>query len=456
MAEGRRLTALFIILAMSDPDQQGKYDSMREAAREMFRKALSEASISKGFARHVNCERGVLRVCEDLYDLQAYSRVLVISLGKAGHTMVEALAAQVGGSLEGIVASSVQPELQVRGFQYFRGGHPTPNEESMRAARAILTALQNQTALSLVIFLLSGGGSSIVERPIDDDISLEDLIGTYRVLVHSGAPIAEINTIRKHLSAVKGGRLAQAAYPAHQVSLLVSDVPDSTPDALASGPTMPDSTSVDDCYRIAEKYDLLKQFPSSTRELLERHALEETPKSDDPAFVRARWWPVLSNRSAIEAASEAAERAGFVVHVDNSCDDWDYERAADYLLGRVRELRKQFSPVCLISGGEVTVKVTNGGVGGRNQQFALACAEKISGENITVLSAGTDGVDGNSPAAGALVDGSTVERAKARGFDVGAALAQFDAFPLFKALGDAVETGPTGNNLRDLRILLAY
>jgi len=429
---------------------------MRQQARAIFLQALADASIGAGFARHVHYERGVLRVREDLYDLHSYSRVLVVSLGKAGHTMVEALATQVGASLEGIVASSIEPATQVHGFRYFRGGHPTPNAESIQAASAILRALEAQPASALVIFLLSGGGSSIVEKPIDEEISLDDLIATYRALVHSGAPIAQINAVRKHLSAVKGGRLAQAAYPAQQVSLLVSDVPDGTPDALASGPTMPDSTSVEDCYRIAEKYELLKQFPPSIRELFERQALEETPKSDDPAFVRARWWPVLSNQSAIDEAGVAAERAGFIVHVDNSCDDWDYERAAEYLLGRVRELRKQFSPVCLISGGEVTVKVTNGGLGGRNQQFALACAEKIAGENITVLSAGTDGVDGNSPAAGAVVDGTTVERARRLGLDGRAALDAFDAYPFFRELGDAIETGPTGNNLRDLRILLAY
>src|ERR1035437_10327324 len=269
--------------------------------------------------------------------------------------MVEALSDQVGASLEGIVASSVQPSAQVHGFRYFRGGHPTPNAESIHAASAMLRALETQPASALVIFLLSGGGSSIVEKPIDDEISLDDLITTYRALVLSGAPIAEINAVRKHLSAVKGGRLAQAAFPAQQVSLLVSDVPDSTPDALASGPTMPDSTTVEDCYRIAEKYELLKQFPQSTRELFERHAFEETPKSDDPAFHRARWWPVLSNQTAIAEARVAAARAGFIVHVDNACDDWDYERAAGYLLQSLRDLRKQCSPVCLISGGEVTV-----------------------------------------------------------------------------------------------------
>jgi glycerate 2-kinase len=442
---------------MPDAGRESLFNQIRETARKIFLNALAEASIANGFARQVHCERGVLRVCEDLYDLQAYSRVVVISIGKAGHTMVEALAQQMGESaLEGIVASSIEPSSQVRGVRYFRGGHPTPNAESIQAAKAILKLLDAQNAASLVIFMMSGGGSSIVEKAIDDEISLDDLIATYRVLVHSGAPIAEINAIRKHLSAVKGGRLARTAFPAQQVSLLVSDVPDNTPDALASGPTMPDSTSVEDCYRIAEKHGLLPQLPHSTRELFERHALEETPKSDDQAFHRSRWWPVLSNETAVEQARVAAESAGFAVHVDNSCDDWDYERAAEYLLKRLREMRNESERVCLISGGEVTVKVTNGGVGGRNQQFALTCATKIAGENITVLSAGTDGVDGNSPAAGAVVDGSTVERAQARGLDVRTSLEKFDAYPFFRALGETIETGPTGNNLRDLRILLAY
>jgi glycerate 2-kinase len=304
--------------------------------------------------------------------------------------------------------------------------------------------------------MLSGGGSSMVEKPIDDEISLVDLVATYRVLVHSGAPIAEINAVRKHLSTIKGGRLAQAALTAQQVSILVSDVPDNTPDALASGPTMPDPTSVEDCHAIAAKHRLLEQFPASVRELFQRHALEETPKSDDPAFHRSRWWTVLSNSTLLEAARRKAERQGFTVEVDNSCDDWEYMSATDYLLERLRDLRKKSERVCLISGGEVTVKVTNGGVGGRNQQFALACAQKIAGKNITVLSAGTDGIDGNSPAAGGIVDGTTVERAKVRGLQPEASLFGFDAYPFFEALADTIMTGPTGNNLRDLRILLSY
>ena len=428
---------------------------MRETAREIFVSALQKASIDKAFARHVHCERGVLRICEDLHDLDSYSRVFVVSIGKAAHTMAQALEALVGSRLEGIVASSVAPASQVRGFRYFCGGHPTPTAESIQAAEAIVKSLGSLNAASLVIFMLSGGGSSIVEKLVDDEISLPDLIATYRTLVHSGAPIAEINALRKHLSAVKGGRLAQAAYPAQQVSILVSDVPEVTPDALASGPTMPDSTSLQDCERIAAKYGLIEQLPKSVADLFWQHALEETPKSDDPAFVHARWWTVLSNKVAVEEAAVAATQQGFAVEVDNSCDDWDYEKAADYLVNRVRELRRSVSRVCLISGGEVTVSVRNGGTGGRNQQFALACAEKIAGEDVAILSAGTDGIDGNSPAAGAVVDGSSVDRAG--GTDsVRRALSAFDAYPLFESLDDTIVTGPTGNNLRDLRLLLAY
>jgi glycerate 2-kinase len=437
-------------------DRERLAASMRAMARQIFLRALNEASIEKAFERHVTYERGVLRVREDLFDLHSYARTIVISIGKAGHTMVEALRRQVGDSLEGIVASPVQPISQVRGFRYFEGAHPTPNRESLRAAEAILKSLQAQTASSLVIFMISGGGSSVVEKPIDEEISLDDLIQTYQVLVHSGAPIAEMNAVRKHLSAVKGGRLAQAAHSAQQVSLLVSDVPDNALDALASGPTMPDSTTIEDCQSIAAQYNLLTGFPASVRELFERHALEETPKSDDPVFHRSRWWPILSNSDVVSNAVDEARRLGFSVEVDNACDDWDYERSAEYLLNRLAGLRQRFARACLISGGEVTVKVENAGVGGRNQQLALALAEKIRGQNISALSAGTDGIDGNSPAAGAVADGTTMDRARARRLDVKAALSTFNAYPLFETLGDAVVTGPTGNNLRDLRILLSY
>jgi len=430
---------------------------MRSTARAIFLHALAESSISRAFEANVNNSRGVLRICDDLYDLGAYSRLFVISIGKAAHTMVNALAREVPTGLAGIAVGSTEATAHAPGFRYFCGGHPLPNAESVRAGESILRAIAPTRENSLVIFMLSGGGSAVVEKPIDDQITLEDLSSTYRELVNSGAPIAQINAIRKHLSAIKGGRLAQAATPARQVSILISDVPENALDSLASGPTMPDSSTVEDCYRIANEYAMVDKFPPSVQSMFRQHAFEETPKAGDPAFTNSRWWTILSNATAEKAAAAHAASAGFAFEVDDTCDDWDYARAADYLLDRLRKLRQGVARACLISGGEVTVKVEGRcGTGGRNQQFALYCANKIRDDNICVLSAGTDGIDGVSPAAGAVVDGSTLRRAREKGFDPEASLRSFDAYPLFRELGDAIETGPTGTNVRDLRILLAY
>lgn len=431
--------------------------AMRAAAREIFLHALAEASIEKAFGRSLHYQRGVLQVCDDLYDLSSYSRVFVVSFGKAGHRMAEALSFQIGAPMEGIIADPNPHSHQLSGYRYFSGSHPHPNPESVKAAEAILRSLRGLNSSSLALFLISGGGSSVVEKPVDPEISLEDLIATYRALVHSGAPIARINAVRKHLSAVKGGRMAQAAGNPQQVSVLVSDVPENSLESLSSGPTMPDSSTVEDCYRIVQEYGMLENFPASVHELFERRALEETPKQGDLAFARSRWWNVLSNETAEKIATVAATNQGFAVEIDHSCDDWEYDKAADYLLDRLRKLRQRVSKACIISGGELTVKVTgNEGLGGRNQHFVLYCAEQIAGENIAVLSAGTDGIDGNSPAAGGLVDGTTMDRARAAGLDVTGHIRSFNSFPLLEKLGDSIHTGPTGNNIRDLRILLAY
>lgn len=441
-------------LPLDDRDQQAR--EVRQVAREVFLHALGEATVERAFERHLASERGTLRVGDDLYDLSSFANVLVISMGKAAHTMAEALTRQLGPNLSGVICSPVDPPHQLAHFRYYRGGHPLPNAESLLAARTILRALKNQTLHSLVIYLISGGGSAAVEKPIVNTVSLADLAATYKALVLSGAPIGEINAIRKHLSAVKGGRMAQMAMPAQQVSVLISDVPDDQLDALASGPTMPDTSTVEECHQIVKRYKLVKQFPEPVRELFQNRLLEETPKPGDDIFARSRFWPILSNNSVQAAAAAKAAMSGFAVEVDNSVDDWDYAKAADHLLKRVRKLRKGVSKACLISGGEVTVKVDGNGAGGRNQQFALYCATRIAGENLCVLSAGTDGIDGNSPAAGAIVDGTTTERAMRLRLDPDAALARFNAHPLFQRLGDALVTGPTGNNLRDLRLLLAY
>ena len=438
--------------------EQGNHVSEAERRRllcQVFMDTLARIGIPCVFSQNIECSRGVLRIEQDLYDLSSFERVLVIAIGKAAHTMLESLVAQTG-PMQGIVCS-VPSGSQQPGFRYFVGGHPLPNEESIRGAKAIQQAVWLINEHSLVIYLISGGASAMVEVPRDDEISLDDLVETYRVLVHSGATIAEINAIRKHLSGVKGGRLAQAAFPARQVSIMVSDVPEHSLDALASGPTMPDSSTDADCYRIAETYGLHAKLPGSVRTVFEERALEETPKADDPAFVNSRWWAILSSASAAQAAAALLSKHGFAVEIDNTPDDWSFDRAAEYLLRRTREMRNKGDGVALVSVGEITVTVPNtGGVGGRNQHFALHCAQQIEGEEITVLSAGTDGIDGNSPAAGAVVDGTTVVRARESAIDVKQVLKSFDSFSLFDKLGDAIVTGTTGNNVRDLRILLAW
>jgi glycerate 2-kinase len=429
---------------------------MREAALAIFDHAMAECSIPRAFARHLHFDGATLSIDGHSCELARFSRLALICIGKASHSMAEALTQIVPADWHGVVSCPVMPATPVSGLGYFVGGHPMPNDDSLRAGKAILSLLRSLPADALVLFCISGGASAIAEWPLDSTLTLSDIVAINRTLVHSGAPIAEINAIRKHLSAIKGGRMAEAASPASQVSLLVSDVPDNAIDALASGPTMPDASTVADCQAIARCYDMLPGFPPQVQSAFQSQDLRETPKAGNSVFAKSRFVTLLSNQTAVTAAVARATALGFSVTVDNSCDDWDYASAADYLLPRLRELRRESPQVCLISGGEVTVKVgAKSGVGGRNQQFALYCAERIGSDSIIVLSAGTDGIDGNSSAAGALVDGTSFAKAAGSGFDSSRALAEFNAFPLLDSIGDAIVIGPTGNNVRDLRILLA-
>jgi len=438
---------------------------MRAHARAIFDHALDAVRVDHAFERHVQASRGVLRVGEDLYNLNSYSRIYVVAIGKAAHTMVSALAAHIGAVATGIVVcpDNVKENGQVMGLRYFHGGHPIPNEESVRSAEAILKALPQLDSQALVIYLLSGGGSAMCEAPLGANLTLDDIVETYHALVHCGAPITEVNAIRKHLSAVKGGRLAEAAAKHHpqQVTIALSDVPDHSLDALASGPTLPDTSTSADCYRIAEKYGLIEEFPPKIREYFDKKLLLETLKTDDATFVNTRWLNIANNTTALKAAEEKARELGFAVETDASCDDQGYSRTADYLLELLRKMQ-QLNPgksVCLLSGGEVTVKVPGKhGAGGRNQHFVLDSAVKIASENICVLSASTDGIDGNSTAAGAIADGQTLSRYSLLGVSasLGAHLEQFDSNSIFKQLGDEFVTGPTGTNVRDVRVMLAW
>ncbi len=343
--------------------------------------------------------------------------------------------------IRGICSAPAPPEHRDWRIRYYAGGHPLPNRDSFRAARHALRLLHRATEDTLVLYLISGGGSTLFDLPLDHRISLADTIAFHQALIASGATIAEMNTLRKHFSAVKGGRLAAAAPHATKLTLQIVDVPSRHGDAVASGPTLEDPSTVDDCRELLERYRLLEQFPPAVRRFFSRPDLPETP-GDKAALQYAAGKrdkvrkadglaTLLSNRDLLHAARERAAALGYEVIVDNSCDDWPYDRAAAYLVDRLIEHRRQHpgSKLCLLSGGEVTVRIDRTpGVGGRNQQFALVCAtlleRQLPDQPVICLSAGSDGIDGNSPAAGAIVDPSTAARARVLALDPQDALAR--------------------------------
>jgi glycerate 2-kinase len=482
------------------PASDAALDFLHARATEFFTGALEACSIESAFDRRIRFEGNTLTRLipdgsgPDSINLSQFKRIFVIALGKAAGPMLEILLDRMKRrkGLRGICCTKYLPKKRNWRFRYFEGGHPLPNEDSFAAARATLAMMKKAKKDTLVFFLISGGGSAMFDLPLDPQISLQDTIVFHDALLGSGAPINEINTLRKHFSAVKGGRLAIAAQDAMKVSLLLPDVPLRTLDALSSGPTSPDHSTVDEVHEIIERYNLARKLPASVRCFFEQSDLPESPGNkkwrpsfppflpkfqrseaphprrftsavsltgEDEAFRDSVFEVLLSTLDLVESARALAQKAGYFVAVDNSCDDWDYGDAARYLLDRFHDMRTLHRRFCLISVGEVTVTIDRApGAGGRNQQFALACALELAhhpGEMLTVLSAGTDGIDGNTQNAGAIADPTTVGRAVAFGFDPAQSLRTFNTCPLFTALGDSVVTGPTGQNLRDLRLLIS-
>ncbi len=432
---------------------------LKQLARQIFHETLAAIDIPATMQRKLR-RQGTRIVCgEKTLDLKEFGKIRVVAMGKAAHAMAEGLALSLAPfvGFEGVVAAPSLPKKAVPGLKYFSAGHPVPNEESWKAAEAILALLRKCDKKTLVFFLLSGGGSSLVELPLDPKETLEDVRQLYKALVTCGANIDEINTVRRHVSAVKGGRLAAAAVEATKVTLAVSDVPVGKESALASGPTLPDPTTIEDVERVIKAYSLSGKLPPALQRWIHDGKMQETPKASDPAFRKSYFSLTLGMDDLLHPAHHATEALGFVTCCDNSTDDWPVEKAADALLGQLEELRAihHGHRVALIADGEVSSPVTGDGVGGRNSAFVLACVEKIAGKKVAVLSAGTDGVDGNSSGAGALADGETLRRAREAGLDPRDFFRRSDAFTFFSKLGDTVLTGPTGNNLRDLRILLA-
>ena len=431
---------------------------MKARLRSMFLDLLDELSLERVMRERVTCTDGMLQVGDEQIDLAAYKKVLVAAIGKAAEPMARAFVKAIEPKrASGLIVSPTSIPNPPPYFLSYVGGHPYPDEGSVHAADVAQGMVSDLAEHHLVVCLLSGGGSAIFEKPIDPSISLEDLRAFYETLVTCGANIVDMNVLRKHFSAVKGGRLAEGAHPAQLLTLYVSDVPPDQPSTVASGPTMPDSSTVEDCYRLVEKLGIGDRLPRSIRGVLDERGIVETPKPGGQAFARSSWHCLLDNSAALEVIERRAAEAGWVLETDLSVDDKPVAEAVDVLLARLERL-KAANPgktAAVATGGELSSPVTGDGRGGRNLAFVLDCVPKIAGRSITVVSAGTDGVDGNSPAAGAVADGETLRRATELGMDPAEFFQRSDSYGFFDRLGDALTTGPTGNNVRDVRLLVS-
>jgi glycerate 2-kinase len=432
---------------------------LKQLARRIFQETISAIDIPEAMQRKLRREGTVLCLDAAEVNLRAFTSVRVIAIGKAANAMVEGLASLLGPEIrfEGIVSAPTPPLFAVEGIKYFVGGHPTPDEQSWKAAEAILALLKECDERTIVFFLVSGGGSALVELPLQPGVTLAEVQQLYKALVTCGAPIHAINSVRKHISAIKGGRLTLAAGRATKVTLAISDVPTGYESDISSGPTLPDLSSIAGVKGIIQEFGVEEKLPAKLRRWIDESRMPETPKGEEAEFANSYFSILLGLDDLFHPAHHATEAKGFVACCDNTTDDWPVEKAAEYLLAQLEELRRA-NPgqrVAMIADGEVSSPVRGKGIGGRNAAFVLACVKKIAGEKIAVLSAGTDGVDGNSPAAGAVADGETLERGQAIGLNARYMFRESDSYSYFARLGDTIVTGPTGNNLRDLRILLA-
>jgi glycerate 2-kinase len=436
---------------------------VKYVAQRIFRETLATIDVPASIEKTLGRDGPRIHVQDATFDLRSFEKILAISYGKASFAMAEVLTGILAPEYqpEGILVVPAAPPRALAGWGTFVGGHPFPNAASFEAGRTILDRLARCDERTLIFFLISGGGSSLVEQALDRSVTLDDFTRLHAALVTCGASIEEMNAIRKHVSATKGGRLAAAASRSMKLTLAISDVPPGQESALASGPTLPDPTTIDDAERVVKKYKLIGKLPPSLRNAFKQHTLDETPKPEDPAFARSKFVLVLGSHELMHAAHHACEAEGYVCVCDNSTDNWPLAKAADHLLALLMaQLEAQRGshprrPVAVLADGELSSPVTGNGTGGRNSAFVLSCVPKIAGKRIAVLSAGTDGIDGNSPSAGAVADGKTFARCNAAGLGVDDFMGRSDAFNFFARLGDNITTGPTGNNLRDLRILLA-
>ena len=442
-----------------------RHSPYREAIQAIQRAALAAVEPGAAVRRFVERHGKQLIAAGRSYDLAAVDKVWVVGAGKAAAAMAAALHSILGDRLSGglVITKYGHASPGDGPIELVEAGHPLPDEAGVEAARRMAGMLAGGTGRDLVLAIISGGGSALLALPAEG-ISLADLQATTDLLLRSGATIGELNAVRKHLSQVKGGGLARLAAPSPVIGLILSDVVGDPLDAIASGPTAPDPTTFAGAWAALERHDLTGRVPAPVRDRLQagrRGELPETLKPGDPLFDRVHNIVVGSNRLAAEAAVEEARRWGLNTLLLSTFVEGEARQAARVAAALAKEMayhdRPAPRPACLVWGGETTVTVRGAGRGGRNQELALAAALALDGApGVLLVALGTDGTDGPTDAAGAVVTGETAARARAIGLDPAAHLADNNAYPFFDALDDLLRTGPTGTNVNDLLFLFAF
>lgn len=431
-------------------------DNSTDILRQIFYRAIASANPNKAVKRYCGDIGAVFRD-------SGFSRLVAIGFGKASPAMARALEESLGDILDsGIMITKYGHGKagKLGKIRLFEAGHPIPDENGRKAAEEIINLAVPLDKKTLVVCLISGGGSSLFVSPAGC-VSLAEKQMTTDLLLKAGADIGELNTVRKHLSRVKGGRFAEVIHPATTISLILSDVIGDRLDVIASGPTAPDPTTYSDALSVLVRYGLVKRVPESVAELLVKGRMgliPETPKPGNPVFSKVTNMIIGGNRMALEAAREKAAELGFRTEILSAEISGDARETGRWLAHKalaVKRTRGIQTPLCLISGGETTVNVTGAGKGGRNMELALSFAMEIEGvPGISLLSAGTDGTDGPTDAAGAVVDGTTASAARAGGIDPEAHLHNNDSYNFFKETGGLLITGPTGTNVMDVQLVL--
>jgi len=437
-------------------------ESLRRDAGAIFRAGLRAADAGLAVSRHLHRQGDSLSVGGMSFSLDRIGRIRVVGMGKASAAMARAVEAVLEDHIDGgLLVVKDGHALPLARIRVREAAHPVPDARGVQATRELMEMVAGSEAGDLLFCLISGGGSALTPAPAPG-VTLEEIQEVTRLLLASGATIHEMNTIRKHLSRLKGGRLARMAYPATLISLILSDVVGDDLDTIASGPTVPDGGTYQDCLEILRERGIRESAPTAVRALLEagaRGEIPETPKAGDPVFGETRNLIVGSNRMALEASRARATELGYETILPPGLEEGEAREVARAHVALAREILEArgpgAGPSCILTGGETTVTLQGGGTGGRNQEFVLAAALEMDGlEGIVVLSGGTDGTDGPTDAAGAVADGATVRRAAALGLKAGAHLDANDAYPLFRRLGDLLMTGPTFTNVMDLRVVL--